>query len=352
MTRPRSAGHRMTGSVETPPDPSWTRLREVLKGRDDTLVGDMVVERVPGGQSNPTYFLTFANRSLVLRKQPGSTVDRTAHRLDREYRVMACLAGSEVPVPRVILYSEDASIVGTPFYLMERVAGRICRSNSIPEIPLDLRAEVFRSMAATLAALHRVDWRAIGLADFGRPADYCARQVARLGAQWESAPFRDNPDLDELLSRMRSSVPRQSSAALCHGDFRVGNLVLDEHEPKVVGVLDWELSTIGDPVADLAYACIAWRTASGEYGGLADLDLASLGIPSETQFIGWYRDAGGVVESPMPFHYAFVLFRLAVIFEGIALRARQGVAASTDAAQIGKLSRAFARRGLEQLARQ
>ena len=328
---------------------SHQRLEIFIKSRIAGLRGEMRLERIGGGQSNPTFFMSFDNRELVLRKKPSGNILPSAHAVDREYRVMNALAQSQVPVPRTILYHEQSDIVGTPFYVMERLQGRVFPDYSLPGIAPAERTAIYDSMAETLARVHQVDWRAAGLADFGRQGNYFSRQISRWGTQWKASDKRDNPDLDRLLAWLDIHQPQDDETTLCHGDFRLGNLMFHPTEPRVIGVLDWELSTLGHPMADLAYNCIAWHTLPSEYGGVRGLDHTALGIPAQAQYLQQYCQHAGRDNGAEVFHFAFALFRMAVIFEGIAGRARNGNATSTDAAGVGVLGRAFAQRGIELL---
>ena len=333
----------------SPADPDPVRLHAFLSTRLPGLSGLPALTRITGGQSNPTYFVDYADRSFVLRKQPAGKLLPSAHAVDREYRVMEALAGSGVPVPRMLLFHPDPQIVGTPFYLMERVEGRVFAGYALPGCTPSERAAMYDAMAQTLAALHRVDPAAVGLADFGKPGNYFARQVARWTRQWQQSRTRDNRWLEQLIAWLPSRIPPGDDVAICHGDFRMGNLMFAPGEPTVVAVLDWELATLGHPLADVAYNAMAWRSLPEEYGGLLGLDLAALGIPSESEYLERYyalADTGGRVEA---FHFAFSLFRFAVIFEGIASRAAAGNAVDANAAEAGKLGPAFARRAVEAL---
>ncbi|SFV12651.1 phosphotransferase family protein [Pseudoduganella namucuonensis] len=317
-------------------------LRIALPG----LAGQMAAERIAGGQSNPTFFITYDNRRMVLRKQPLNVLP-SAHAIDREYRVMSALRGGAVPVPDTILYCADAAVIGTPFYLMERIEGRVFADCALPGVAPAERRAMYLAMADTLAALHRVDPAAVGLADYGKRGDYFTRQLARWSRQWESAKTRDVPELARLLEWLPAHVPGSELSAISHGDFRIGNLMFHPTEPRVVGVLDWELSTLGHPLADVAYSALAWRLLPGEYMGMRGADLTALGIPAEEEYLSRYYSQAGHGERATAFHTAFALFRLAVIFEGIAARARAGLAASEDGAEVGKLGVAFARRAIE-----
>lgn len=323
------------------------RLDAFLRSAVPALAGPMRLARIGGGQSNPTFFVDYDERSLVLRKQPPGELLPSAHAIDREYRVMRALAATAVPVPRVVLFHTERDVVGTPFYLMERLSGRVFAPHALPGLEPAERKAMYRSMAETLAALHRVDPAAVGLADYGRPGNYFTRQVSRWSKQWEASRTRANPALDRLIAWLPSHIPPGDETAICHGDFRIGNLMFDPVEPRVVGVLDWELSTLGHPLADLGFNAMAWHTRPDEYGGIRGLDLAALGIPSLEDYVAHYLRASGRADGIAPFHVAFALFRFAVIFEGIAARAAAGNAASDDAAETGVLASAFANRAAE-----
>ena len=323
-------------------------LDAFLRSRIPGLAGTPELARISGGQSNPTFFLTYANRRMVLRKKPPGETLPSAHAVDREARVLQALAGSAVPVPPVLLFHADPDVVGTPFYVMERVEGRVYQTADLPGAPRDQRHAMVMSFAETLARLHEVDWQAAGLSDFGRPGNYFARQVGRWTKQWEAQRFRDIPDLTRLAAWVGANIPEDDGVtALVHGDYRLGNVLFHPTEPRVVAVLDWELSTLGHPLSDLSYAAMTWRSAPEEYGGLLGLDLDALGMPGEEAFLARYTAAR---TTPAPaltrFHMAFSQFRFAVILEGIAARARSGTAASADALAVGELSKAYAKRGV------
>lgn len=308
----------------------------------------MSLQRISGGQSNPTFFVSYPGRRLVLRKRPSGPVLPSAHAVDREHRVMAALAGTGVPVPRMLLYHEGPEVVGTAFYVMERLEGRVFSDCSLPGVAPEGRQAMVMDMAATLARLHNVDWAAVGLADFGRPGRFFERQVQRWARQWALSKTRELPDIERLIGWLSAHLPADEFTTIVHGDFRIGNLMFHPTEPHVVGVLDWELSTLGHPLSDLAYSLLAWRLLPQEYMGMRGLDGPGTGMPGAATFAQAYADAGGARFGPVTaFHIAFSLFRLAVIFEGIAARARSGAAVSDNAASVGALSAVFARRALE-----
>ncbi len=323
------------------------RLQDGLRRELPDLRGVMRLERIGGGQSNPTYFVSFDNREMVLRKQPGSSLLPSAHAIDREYRVMQALAKSELPVPTMILYHEGRELIGTPFYLMERLQGRVFSNCELPGMAPAERRAIYLAMAETMARLHKVDWAAIGLTDYGRQGGYFSRQIARWGKQWDMSRTTANADIDRLIPWLGANLPDESETTISHGDFRLGNLMFHPTEARVIAVLDWELSTLGHPLADVAFNCMAFHTLASEYGGIRGLDLQALGIPGESEYLRHYYRAAGRRDGVTAFHFAFALFRMAVIFQGIAARAASGNAVGDNAAEVGLLAQAFAHRAAE-----
>ncbi len=306
------------------------------------------VERIGGGQSNPTYFVTTGEARYVLRKQPNGPILKGAHAVDREFRVLDALAKTDVPVPRPVLFETETSILGTPFYLMQRLEGRVFHDAALPGLAPEERRALYLAMAETLAKLHSVDPNAIGLSDFGRPGDYFERQLNRWSKQWNESPTDDIPALDILIERLTAHRPVDDGlVAIAHGDYRMGNLMFHPKEPRVIGILDWELATLGHPLADVGFAAMAWHSRPEDYGGIAGLELDALGIPSEAEFVGHYMAHAKGGPPLLPFHIAFALFRFAVIFIGIADRARQGNAAGGNAHEIAPLAARFAEIGLK-----
>ena len=327
------------------------RLDADLRVRLPGLAGPMHLARVAGGQSNPTFFVSFDNRRLVLRKRPPGPLLPSAHAVDREYRIVAALRGTPVPVPDVLFFCDDLAIVGTPFYVMERLEGRVFHDCALPGCTPAERRALYRAMAETLAALHAVDPVAHGLADYGRPRGFYARQIRRWSEQWRTARTREDPNIERLIAWLPDHIPDDPRTGIAHGDFRIGNLMFHRTEPRVVAVLDWELSTLGPPLSDLAHSCIAWHSAPDQYGGLLGLDLPALGIPDQADFEADYAaalDRSGVTPTPRlgPFPMTFALFRWSMIFEGIAARARAGSAAAADAGSVGDLAKDFAARAV------
>lgn len=284
-----------------------------------------------GGQSNPTWFLDVGDKRLVLRQQPAGDLLPSAHALDREFRIQRALAASEVPVPQVLAYSDDRTIVGTPFYIMERVSGRVFHSADLKGLPASERRAMYRSAAQTLARLHAVDWNAANLSDYGKHGDYFARQVARWSRQWEASRRREIPELDRLRAWLPKHLPTDGETTICHGDYRFGNLIFAPSSGDVAAVLDWELSTLGDPLADVGFFCMLYYV-DADLGGIANLDAAAFGIPSQEGFVADYCAAAGAERQLLPFHVAFAFFRFAVIWAGIEDRARRGNAADPETA--------------------
>jgi aminoglycoside phosphotransferase (APT) family kinase protein len=305
------------------------------------------IEPIGGGQSNPTFFITVGTQRLVLRKQPHGPILKGAHAVDREYRVLQALSKTDVPVPTPRLYCVDPEVLGTPFYVMERIEGRVFHDAALPELSRDERGALYRSMAETLAKLHALDPNGIGLSDFGRAGNYFERQLARWSKQWKESSVQSIPALDQLIEALARALPSDDDIiSIVHGDYRMGNLMVHPTEPRVIGILDWELSTLGHPLADLGFAAMAWHTTPKDYGGIAGLDFINLGIPTKDAFVSAYMNHAKDKSPLMPFHIAFALFRFAVIFVGIAERARLGNAAGKNAADIAPLAQRFAEIGL------
>jgi len=300
-------------------------LTKYLAARIPEFRGECSVRQFQGGFSNPTFHLQTADRAFVLRKKPPGQLLQSAHAVDREYKVIAALQKTDVPVPRVYLLCEDESIIGTMFYVMDYVEGRVYPDRLLPGCTPEQRRDMYEAMNDVLARLHLVDYRAVGLEDFGKPTGYIARQVSRWSNQYvASAGDDDLPAMNELMKWLPAHLPKTDEATIAHGDYRIGNLLFHPTESKVVAVLDWELSTIGHPLGDLAYCCTAYHL-TGENRGFAEHDLVQLGIPSEAEFLEGYRRRVGRADIPnWTFFIVFALFRSAAILAGVYRRSVDG----------------------------
>lgn len=333
------------GSPDIDFDPQ--RLADYLDQRMGGRV-DISLVRISGGQSNPTYFLDRGEARFVLRKKPAGLILPGAHAIEREFRVLSALHGTEAPVPRPVLIEESSEVLGTPFYLMARVEGRVFSDCALPELAREERAPIYLAMAEALAKLHAIRPDEVGLADYGKRGNYFERQYNRWGRQWRDSPSERIAALDQLAEWLGANLPEDDGAiSIAHGDFRLGNMLFHPTEPRVLAILDWELSTLGHPLADLGFCVMPWHTAPDEYGGILGLDRHALGLPEERDFIRHYFRHAVPTPALTPFHAAFALFRFAVIFVGIADRARAGNAASSNAADVAPLARSFAERAIE-----
>jgi aminoglycoside phosphotransferase (APT) family kinase protein len=296
--------------------------------------GPLTVEQFAGGQSNPTYRLRTPRRDYVLRRKPPGILLKGAHAVDREYRVISALHATGFPVPRPFGLCLDESVIGTAFYVMEMMEGRNFWNTAFPEVSREERPAYFGAMNATIARLHSIDPSAIGLEDFGRPGNYFERQVGRWSRQYlADADAGRVPAMDALIEWLPANIPPGDEVSIVHGDFRCDNMLFHPTEPQVIAVLDWELSTLGHPLADFAYHLMVYRMPPGFSTGLAGLDLPALNIPSETDYIADYcRRTGRAGIERLDFHLAFSLFRLAAIIHGIKGRMLRGTASSPQAA--------------------
>jgi len=315
--------------------------------------GPLSLEQFNGGQSNPTFLLRTPARRYVLRRKPSGPLLPSAHAIEREFRVMNALRASEVPVPRMVCLCEDPSVLGSAFYVMEHVQGRILWDPALPGFRPDERARLFDDMNRVIAALHRVDVAAAGLADYGKPGNYFARQIGRWSTQYRASETERIEAMDRLIEWLPQHIPADNATALVHGDYRLDNLVFHATEPRVVAVLDWELSTLGHPMADFAYHAMAWSSPAGEMRGLAGLDLAALGIPSVDAYVERYCERVGMARpsaAEWSFYLAYNLFRGAAISQGILKRALDGSASSAHAVEAGSRARAVAEAGWRHVA--
>ena len=323
------------------------------------FAGPLQVEQFKGGQSNPTYKLVTPGAAYVMRAKPGPAAKllASAHAIEREFRVMSALAATAVPVPKMLVLCEDEAVIGRAFYVMEFMAGRVLWDQSLPGMSPAERAAIYDEMNRVIAALHSVDVQAVGLADYGKPGNYFERQIGRWTKQYLASATESIAAMDSLIAWLPAHIPASAldptQVSVVHGDFRLDNLMFHPTEPRILAVLDWELSTIGHPLADFSYHCMSWHIPPGAFRGIGGLDLAALGIPDEKAYVRRYcertgRSAPGAADALMRdwnFYMAYNLFRLAAILQGIARRALDGTAASAQAAQSGAGARTLADMG-------
>ncbi len=342
----------MNASVDTLDE---TALAIYLEANVPGFRGPLTASKFPGGQSNPTFRIDADSGAYVLRRQPPGKLLKSAHAVDREYRVLAALRDTPVPVAEVYHLCEDVSVIGSMFYVMEYCDGNVYWNPALGEIDSrETRFAMYDQMAQTLAAIHSVDVEAVGLGDFGRPGNYFERQVGRWTGQYRASELQVIDPMDRLISWLAANLPADNGqTALVHGDFRLDNLMYSTDDGKVIAVLDWELSTLGHPCADLAYQCMAMRLPASDKpqmapSGLVGLDLRALGLPDEASYVAKYCEAMGIERiDNWNFFLAFSFFRLAAIAQGVAKRASQGNASSTAAAEVGQLVAPLAETALE-----
>ncbi len=305
--------------------------------------GPLRVQQFAGGQSNPTFLLTEGERRLVLRKKPPGQLLPSAHAVDREFRVLRALGTVDFPVPRVHVLCEDPSVIGQIFYVMDWVPGRILRDPMLPGMePVERRA-IYDAMNETMAQLHMLDPAALGLANFGKPGNYFERQIARWIKQYEASKIEEIESFDRLIEWLPRSIPPGDETRIAHGDFRLENMVFHPTEPRVLAVLDWELSTLGHPLADLGYNVMGYFMPEGQGQRLAAVDFATYGIPTVEEYVAAYcRRTGRAGIDNLEFYVVFALFRLAAIAQGIAMRAKIGSASSANAEAVGRLAGSLA----------
>jgi aminoglycoside phosphotransferase (APT) family kinase protein len=313
--------------------------------------GPLRAEKFSVGQSNPTFRLESPSGSLVLRRKPPGQLLKSAHAVDREFRVQTALADTEVPVVRMHALCEDESVIGSMFYIMGFQSGRHFMLPSLPELPPEERGAVFDEMNRVLAALHSVDIEAIGLADFGRQGNYFARQISRWTKQYRASETESLEDMDALIGWLDANLPADDGRiSLVHGDYRIDNMIFDAVQPRIAALLDWELSTLGHPFSDLAYQCMQWRMPVGEEGrGLEGIDRRAHGIPTEEEYVDAYCRRMGLPGIPdFDFCVAFSFFRMAAIVQGVKKRGLGGNASNpARAARMGRFVPTYARMGLE-----
>ncbi len=309
--------------------------------------GPLDLRQFQGGQSNPTYHVRAGSGEYVLRRKPPGKLLPSAHAVDREYRVITALQDSGVPVPRTYVLCEDAAVIGTPFYVMDCVHGRVFADPLLPGITPAERRTLYDEFTTVLARLHKVDWRAVGLAEFGRPGNYFSRQIHRWATQYRASETEKIDAMERLMVWLPDNIPVDDTVTLVHGDYRPGNMIVHPTEPRVLALLDWELSTLGHALGDLSYTCVPYHMGPGEtLGGVEGLDLHSMGIPSEAEYVEAYcRKMGRGPIAHWDFYIAFALFRLGAIAQGIMGRVRDGTANDPQAVERGKRARPLGEAG-------
>ena len=305
--------------------------------------GHITLSQLTGGQSNPTFKISNGNSHYVLRKKPSGILLPSAHAVDREYRVMKALAATDVPVPQMLAYCDDESIIGTAFFIMEYLDGRVFADQSLPGLTASERQQIYEQMNHTISAIHGLDYVSLGLETFGKPGNYFARQITRWSRQVREANIAIPNSLNQLMNWLPGHIPDEDETSLIHGDYRMDNLIFHKTDLRIIGVLDWELSTLGNPLADFAYQCMGWRIPPILWRGIQGLDLLTLGIPSESQYIAMYeKQVGRSISEHWPFLMAYNLFRISAILHGITKRAMDGNANANDAIENGAKAGALA----------
>lgn len=332
------------GDIAIPKDTSFDfnveKLARYLENNVRGFQGPLTAEKFAGGQSNPTFLVEAASGRYVLRRKPPGELLKSAHAVDREFRVMSALRETAVPVAQAVHLCDDDSVIGSMFYLMEYIDGRVLWDPTLPEATLAERSQIYNEMNRVLAELHSVDVNAVGLSDYGRPGNYFARQVSRWSKQYRATETETLKSMERLLEWLPENMPEDDGrVSLAHGDFRLDNMMFHPTESKVLALVDWELSTLGHPFADLAYQCMQWRMPhGGVMSGLGGVDRKSLGIPSEQEYVQEYCQRMGLTEIPnWNFYLAFCFFRLAAILQGVKKRAIEGNASSEKAQKMGEL---------------
>jgi aminoglycoside phosphotransferase (APT) family kinase protein len=326
-----------SGAVRQGHELDTQRLQEYLAGNVHGFTGPLEVKQFRGGQSNPTYLLRTASGQYVMRRKPPGNLLKSAHAVDREFRVISALHRVGFPVPKPLLLCEDESVAGTMFFIMEFVEGRVLWDLDLPGRERTERAAIYDNVNQTIADLHNLDYTALGLADYGKPGNYFARQISRWSKQYAASETSDIPAMNRLIEWLPQNIPDDDSSSIVHGDFRLDNMILHPTEPRVIAVLDWELSTIGHPLGDFTYHLMSWQMPDLGIGsaGLKNTDLGVLGIPAEEDYVALYCErtgrSGGIPDRD--FYAAYNFFRIAAILQGIAGRVRDGTAASAHAAK-------------------
>ncbi len=329
----------MTGTMDVPEQDRLDegRLTAWFEANVEGFAGPLTMSKFKGGQSNPTYKVATADAAYVLRRKPFGPLLPSAHAVDREYKVQAALYDQGFPVSRQFGLCEDDSVIGSMFYVMAFTDGASYWDGTLPGKTPEQRTAIYNAMIDTLAHLHSFDPVAIGLEDYGKPGNYCARQISRWTKQYRLSETETIPEMDRLIEWLEKTVPEQRGFGIAHGDFRIDNMIFDHNEPRVLALLDWELSTLGDPIADLSYFLMSWVQPAEGRNGLLDLDLKSLGIPTMEEALARYVEKAGLDHVPdMDWYLAYNQFRIAAILQGIKKRVIDGTASSAQAAQMAE----------------
>ncbi len=325
-------------------------LESYMQTHVEDFEGPLEVSQFKGGQSNPSYMLTTPAKRYVLRRKPPGKLLPSAHAVDREYKVISSLGKTDVPVPKTYCLCEDEAVIGTMFYIMDCVDGVVEWDPTLPHFTNQQRSITFDSMNAAMAALHQVDYKAVGLEDFGKPTDYLARQINRWSKQYKASETESIPEMDKLMAWLPDNIPDGDETSVVHGDYRLDNTMLDQDSKKIIAILDWELSTLGHPIADFSYHCMTWRLDPELFRGLKGLDLKALGIPTEEDYVRAYCERTGRAGiDNWDFYMAYNMFRLSAIFQGIMGRVVDGTASSPHARDMGAKAKPLAVLGWEQV---
>jgi aminoglycoside phosphotransferase (APT) family kinase protein len=324
-------------------------LESYLQQHVEDFQGPLTVEQFKGGQSNPTFKLVTPRKNYVMRSKPGPQAKLlpSAHAIEREYKVQSALADSDVPVSKMHCLCEDEDVIGRAFYIMDCVEGRVLWDQGLSGFSNAERSAIYDEMNRVISALHRVDFQAVGLASYGKPGNYFARQIGRWSKQYLITETEPMESMNRLIEWLPSHIPEGDQTTIVHGDYRLDNMIFDAHQPKVRAVLDWELSTLGHPMADFSYHCMSYHIPPGAFRGIAGLDLAALGIPSESDYIAQYSQRTGlkVPSEHWDFYMAYNLFRLAAILQGIMKRVVDGTASNQQAKDSGSRAKHLADMG-------
>jgi aminoglycoside phosphotransferase (APT) family kinase protein len=326
-------------------------LSDYMHKHVDGFTGDLQIEQFKGGQSNPTFMLTAGSQRYVLRTKPAPAAKLlpSAHAIEREFRVMDALSKAGFPAARHYALCEDEAVIGRAFYIMEFMDGRVLWDQSMPNMSNTERAAHYDEMNRVIAQLHTIDYKAIGLETYGKPGNYFGRQIDRWTRQYKASETEHIPAMEHLIEWLPQHIPAGEQTTIVHGDYRLDNMIFHPTEPRILAVLDWELSTLGHPLADFSYHCMSWHIVPGLFRGIAGLDLKSLGIPTEEDYLAKYSERTGIAihKEDFRFYLAYNMFRMAGILQGIMKRYQDGTAASEQALKNGQAARPMAEMGWE-----